>query len=112
VGAAGEACVGWDGVDGGSKSEGGMPLCITRCRSRERVAVSLLAAARSITVEMFRSACDSLWGQAQGQGSGKVKVKACNRTLDNAVLKDLLVARLWHSLLLAYLLQYGVYQGF
>jgi hypothetical protein len=42
----------------------------------------------------------------------KVKVKACNRTLDNAVLKDGLVARLWQSLLLAYLLQNVVYQGF
>jgi hypothetical protein len=43
---------------------------------------------------------------------GRVNVKACNRTLDNPVLQDRLVARLQQSLLLAYLLQNVIYQCF
>jgi hypothetical protein len=57
--------VGYVGVEGGSESEGASPLLVIRCRSRERVTVSLLAAAFSITVEISRSACDSREREAQ-----------------------------------------------
>jgi len=81
-------------VDGGSESEGASPLLAIRCCSRERVTVSLLAAAFSITVEISRSACESRGGRHKTKTAGKVKVRLCNRTLDNPVLEDWLVARL------------------